>query len=86
MKKNKELVYLEIECRKCGVRETKTKVILRAAYHIRILYFDYPQMLTPRNIYDFMVGMMGITSIKKIMNKHYDKVGGINKYYYKRYL
>lgn len=78
--------HQSIECRKCGVRETKAKAILRAAYHLIILYFDNPQMLTPRNIYDFMGGMIGITSIKKIMNKHYEKVGGINKYYYKMHV
>lgn len=75
--------YKMIECTRCGAKEMKSKTIMRVAYQLRYLYYDYPQIVTKHNLYEFMGGMIGSSAIRKTMSKHYPKIGESNKLYYK---
>lgn len=70
-------------CTKCGSSENKSAAIIRSAKQLRLLYFDQPEMVTRKNVYEFMGNMISATTVKKTLSQHFQMKGsGSNHSYY----
>lgn len=76
------MTYKYVECRSCSAREQKSEAILRTAYQLRYLYYDHPEMVTRRNVYEFCGGMVSERTINRTLAKNYEKIGATNNLYY----
>lgn len=74
--------HKSIKCLSCGHREVKFEAILRAAFQLRYLYYDHPEMITCRNLYLFCGGLFSTSAIYKTLSAKYKRVGHTNRAYY----
>lgn len=75
--------HQSVLCHSCGVTESKTAAIIRSAKQLSLLYFDKPNVVTRKNLFEFMGGKVSGVSIYKALSKNFEMKGAGNAYYYR---
>lgn len=71
-----------IECKRCLAKELKTEAVLRTAYQLRYLYYDHPEMVTQRNVYELCGKLVSQRTISRALASKYKMVGATSRLYY----
>ena len=74
--------YKSIKCRSCLTTEHKHEAALRTAYQLRYMYYDHPEMLTRRNIYEFCGKLISERTISRALTSRYKIIGATSSLYY----
>ncbi|UUX35103.1 nuclease-related domain-containing protein [Fundicoccus culcitae] len=72
----------QIICHQCGNKQTISEIVRYHTIQQRLLFYDNPEMVTTRHLYELMGKQITIRSIRRYMGNHFKVVNkGKSSYY-----